>query len=272
MNHENQRLLEKLGGGVGISADNSAHLSQLFHENSKFTDNSSQLSGLRIAALSNNKDLLRMLSKAYKVYSLADTKALGTPEPSCQLEQVIEDRRSIRSYSAQPIPLSMLGRLLYFAYGRTDPIGYSRAVASGGALFPLELYVCSLRVTDLDAGLYHYDPEHHQLHVLERGDFTRSLQECLFLEETDLPSAAMAIFISGVFERSTIKYGNRGYRMTLMECGEVGQNLNLMATAHGLGCVWLGGFLDDKLNDLLGLDGNAESVLVPMLVGCKHKN
>jgi nitroreductase len=47
----------------------------------------------------------------------------------------------------------------------------------------------------------------------------------------------------------------------------VGQNLYLAATSRGLGACAVGAFLDTQLNDLLGLDGEAEAVLYVASVG-----
>ena len=55
-------------------------------------------------------------------------------------------------------------------------------------------------------------------------------------------TATILIFITALFERSTFKYQDRGYRYTLLEAGHVAQNLNLVANALGYGAVNIGGF------------------------------
>jgi hypothetical protein len=55
--------------------------------------------------------------------------------------------------------------------------------------------------------------------------------------------------------------------MILMEAGEVGHSLSLVATALGLGGYFLGGFVDDALSDVLDIDGVAEAPLLPMVLG-----
>ncbi|MDQ4131332.1 MAG: nitroreductase family protein, partial [Actinomycetota bacterium] len=64
-----------------------------------------------------------------------------------------------------------------------------------------------------------------------------------------------------------VKYGERAYRFTLLECGHLAQNLLLVGGALGLGTLPVGGFLDDDLNTYLGLDGRRESVLYLVLMG-----
>jgi SagB-type dehydrogenase family enzyme len=57
------------------------------------------------------------------------------------------------------------------------------------------------------------------------------------------------------------------YRYVQLEAGHVGQNLYLAATSMGLGACVVGAFLDDDLNDLLGIDGENEAALYIITVG-----
>jgi len=52
------------------------------------------------------------------------------------------------------------------------------------------------------------------------------------------------------------KYRTRGVRYTLMEAGHTAQNICLMATVLGLGCVTIGAFMDRKLKHLLNVTGD----------------
>jgi SagB-type dehydrogenase family enzyme len=203
-----------------------------------------------------------------KVHSLADIVELpDTGPPESALEQAIAARRSARTFSGEAITQRELGRLLRYSYGTTEPaLGY-RAVASAGALYPLELYAVAWKVEGLEPAVYHYDPLSHRLDVVERGDFLPTLSRCLWLDGIDAENAALALVITAFFVRSTIRYRERGYRMILLEAGEVAQSLGLLATAMGLASCAVGGFLDNDLSRLLGADGYAEAALLPMIVG-----
>src|SRR5262245_64820799 len=78
---------------------------------------------------------------SYKTYSLMEGCELPEIHANTELERTMAARRSVRVFSGASISLSELARLLYFTYGRTEAGGIYRAVASGGALYPLELYV-----------------------------------------------------------------------------------------------------------------------------------
>jgi SagB-type dehydrogenase family enzyme len=73
--------------------------------------------------------------------------------------------------------------------------------------------------------------------------------------------------ITAVTSRLLHRYGDRGYRYTLIEAGHVGQNLALTAAALGLGSLSLGGFYDDDIARMLGLDPAFEIALYGVALG-----
>src|SRR5262249_44812094 len=143
----------------------------------------------------------------------------------------------------------------------------SRAVASGGALYPLELYVAAFNVDGLQPGVYHYGIETAHLDVVRAGDPREALKGVVNFSGIDIDRAALAIVIAAAFQRTTIKYLDRGYRMILMEAGEVAQNFCLLAASMNLGVCLLGGFQDDHLSEILDIDGVEEAPLVAMVAG-----
>jgi SagB-type dehydrogenase family enzyme len=162
--------------------------------------------------------------------------------------------------------------LLHAAYGVTGSVTIPgseeeqlfRASPSGGALYPLELYVVAREVDGLASGVYHYDAHDHVLEQL--GTAAPPADE--LSPYADLVGAAQAmVFVAAVFWRSRFKYGLRGYRFVLLEAGHVVQNLLLAATALGLASFPLGGFFDDAVDRALELDGVDVSTVYAACVG-----
>ncbi len=52
-----------------------------------------------------------------------------------------------------------------------------------------------------------------------------------------------------------------------MEAGHISQNIALQAVSLGLGSVSVGAFLDDALNNLVGIDGITEAAIYLHAVG-----
>jgi SagB-type dehydrogenase family enzyme len=185
------------------------------------------------------------------------------------LARAVTGRRSCRTFAALPLALSDLGSLLHTAYGVTGTVAGAeqafRSAPSGGALYPLELYVVCHHVEELEFALYHYDPLLHRLELL--GPLKRRAGAELTPYGEVLAESAAVVAMTAVFWRSRFKYGARAYRFALTEAGHVAQNLLLAATALGLASVPVGGFYDRAVDEFIGVDGIYEGSLYLVPVG-----
>jgi SagB-type dehydrogenase family enzyme len=224
--------------------------------------------GLRL--LGSRPELRVSATRSVKRHPQRPAVALPAPQLGpASLAEAIARRRSHRSFGSGAIELSALATILDAAYGVTGAIeGTSQAlrtVPSGGALYPLELYVLALRVERLEGGLYHYDPLRHVLEHLRAadGDCLRALSPYGDVVER----CSALVLLTGMFWRSRFKYGARAYRFTLLEAGHLAQNLLLAATVLGLASVPIGGFYDRCVDRMLGIDGLAEASLYLVPIG-----
>ncbi|MDH5696652.1 MAG: SagB/ThcOx family dehydrogenase, partial [Dehalococcoidia bacterium] len=148
-------------------------------------------------------------------------KVINLPEPrydsDVSIEQSLLNRRSIRSYTGEPLTLQEVSQLLWAAQGITDPRGF-RTAPSAGALYPLELYLVVGDVDDLTSGVYRYEPDGHQLARIIDGDKRAELADAA-LAQPWVKEGAISIVFTAVYERTTIKYGERGIRYVQMEAG-----------------------------------------------------
>lgn len=187
--------------------------------------------------------------------------------------RLTERRASTRSFSREPISMENFSVLLKYSCGETgefEPGRLRRAQPSGGARFPVEIYLVVFRNSkDTKAGVYHYDIRGHRLESLIQRDFTGEDIKTLFTYQW-VKDASSAIILTAVFRRTTMKYGERGYRYALIEAGHIGQNIALTAEALGLGCCMLGGSRDESIEELLGVDGEEESIIYAAAIGNKE--
>jgi SagB-type dehydrogenase family enzyme len=253
-------------------------LAELYHENSKLRWTNSRQYREFISSIADVPYIVEKMAHAYKSYSSALQIQLPRMwDKSAQspgIEAVIERRRTTRQFTVRSLTMEEVSKLLHFSYGITGatPISqppeeyqYFRSAPSAGALYPLEIYLVSWRITGLEPGVYHYSVVPHALELLKTGDFSKHAGEYTFLD--DIAEACTLFLISAIFQRTMFKYNERGYRFVLLDAGHLGQNICLMATAMNLGVLPIGGFLDDELNRLLDVDGVHESVVYPLLVG-----
>ncbi|MCK4425773.1 MAG: SagB/ThcOx family dehydrogenase, partial [Deltaproteobacteria bacterium] len=88
------------------------------------------------------------------------------------LETAIKQRRTIRSFTSEPLSLEQCSQLFWAAQGITEDRGFKRAAPSGGALYPMDIYavVGENCVKGLESGAYHYDPKSHAVSLVSKGD------------------------------------------------------------------------------------------------------
>lgn len=115
--------------------------------------------------------------------------------------------------------------------------------------------------------MYHYVPAVDGLEQVQQIALPRAFTTYLFMGQPWVADAAVVAVISFVGARSLTKYGDRGYRYALLEAGHTMQNLNLAVAALGLGAVNLGGFYDDELAVLCGIDIEHEVPLYASAIG-----
>ncbi|MEM3476281.1 MAG: SagB/ThcOx family dehydrogenase [Candidatus Bathyarchaeia archaeon] len=184
------------------------------------------------------------------------------------IEEALAWRRSIRIYKDEPITMEHLSMLLWAAQGVTELKYRFKTAPSAGATYPLELYIIvgDKRVIVnnefyLPSGSYKYDYKIHAIKLVKEGDLRESLAEASLNQEW-IKKASINIVICALYERTTRIYGERGYRYVYMECGHVGQNVHLMATALNLGAVVIGAFYDEQVKNVI----NAEAKEHPLYI------
>ena len=266
------RLAARIYGADRVALDDPA---EHFHEASKIYP-SFGARQTRGGVLERDREL--QLSSFRAVKRSRHLPAVRLPEPvalDAPLGAVLARRRSVRRFAERAVAVGELAAMLQAGYGRSGQLLASapdgtgpqlRTVPSGGALYPLELYLFAWRIAGLRRGLYHFDPLRRVLERLRAGDEREAvLARTVYPEPVGGCAALFAV--TAVFWRTRFKYGLRGYRFALMEAGHVVQNVLLAATALGLGAVPLSGFYDRAMDELLGLDGVNESMVYAVAVG-----
>lgn len=210
----------------------------------------------------------------YKTYPSAKTIPLTsefTDQP-LPFVDVIKRRQSTRSFTNKPLSLAELSFLLWASTGvQRREHGYEfRTAPSAGALYPIETYIVANDVEGLEKALYHYSIAAHVLEEVQVGDFAKEIAHSA-LDQELLAKAPVALIWTAVFERAKWKYSQRAYRYVYLDAGHIAQNLALAATSIGLGSCQIGAFFDDEVNQILGVDGMAESVIYLSAVGHPHR-
>jgi SagB-type dehydrogenase family enzyme len=211
---------------------------------------------------------------SYKEY--LEAPATPLPEarlPSMDFGEALTARFSCRRFKDIPVSLQDLANILFAGYGLTSvsfPEGFeimTRTVPSGGGLYPLELYLLVKNVAGLEPGIYHYIIRPCLLEQIKKVVLPRLLIQKLFMDQPYVADASVVIVATACIQRTMKKYEDRGYRYILLEAGHAFQNMNLTASASGLGSFNIGGFFDHDLARVLTIDMEEEIPLYAMALG-----
>lgn len=172
--------------------------------------------------------------------------------PLSSLDEVLRTRRSFdEALSTDGLALPVLGALFDVALAQHNE---RCPYPSGGALYPLEVYVVGRVITGERSAVYHYRPKEHVLEHL--WDYALEPREILSTEST--PHGACYVVFCARWYVASRKYGDFAYLNSLMEAGHAAQNVLLAATALNVQARPIAGFADALITRMLDLDERHE--------------
>ncbi len=183
-----------------------------------------------------------------------------------KLEATILKRRSTRAYSGDDLTLDELKSLLDFTYQPQHYIDQELDISPD--YFDLNLiqtFIATSGVEGLEAGCYYYAPASQELRQIRFKNFRRELHFLCLGQDLGRDASAV-IFHTADLKASVSQYGDRVYRYLHMDAGHLGQKLNLAAVRLNIGVSGIGGFFDDKVNEVLGIPQD-EAVLYITTIG-----
>lgn len=251
-------------GEDGVALDDPA---ELFHEASRHYPHATDGAQRGLHLLEQSSALRASTTRAVK----RNTALPARPLPVAPAPHLLAARRSERDFAPGAIELVQVATLLRAAYGVThDSHGLPlRCTPSGGALYPLEVYVAATSVEGLEPALYHFDPLREALELIRSPRLPDELGPLTVYPEL-FTRAGVVFLVTALFWRTRFKYGLRGYRFALLEAGHLAQNLLLAATALDLASVPVGGFFDRRVDAFVGADGLDEATVYAVAVGARE--
>jgi SagB-type dehydrogenase family enzyme len=221
----------------------------------------------RIESISASSEDMLSIPEAWtainrKIYHRLPKVALNSSKiiqrSSKSLREIFLQRNSCRRFSLQAICIDDIASILD-TVARTNGENENlqrRVYPSAGMRWPIEWYIAAINVSGLELGIYHYNSFNHSLEVLSLENPWHSLKDAFQMQDISCPAAV--IILTSIFPRSWVKYGARGSRFSHMEAGAAGMSFDLAATEVELGVVWLGGFIDHIVADILDLNWEME--------------
>jgi SagB-type dehydrogenase family enzyme len=208
-----------------------------------------------------NNNLINMKEKIIRIIDLPDPQL----ESAVSIEEALLKRRSVREFLDKELSILQISQILWSAYGLTDKEKGFKTAPSAGAIYPLDIYlVINQESDDLSQGVYKYDSQNHKLGQISNKLIRKELTD-LALGQDSLRQAPIVLVITGDYQKTINRYGERAHRYVHMEAGHVSQNVYLQAVSLNLGTVVIGAFDDQSVNSLLGLPKNITTLyLMPI--------
>ena len=165
-------------------------------------------------------------------------------ESTFNFTEVLRRRKSVRSFSLQPLSKVDLAFLLWASTGiQRIEHGYEfRTAPSAGALYPIETYLAANNVEDLSEGIYHYNIKNHLLEEIKLGNFGGKLAHAA-LDQEMCADASVVFIWTAVFERSKWKYSAESLPIHLFRCGTRSAKFGVSFNKHQLWIMPSRGFL-----------------------------
>jgi SagB-type dehydrogenase family enzyme len=163
-------------------------------------------------------------------------------------QTAILSRRSTRRFNGGSITFRDAEDMLRFAF-RSLGTQDEQALLTHGVV---GIHLVAFAVEGLVPGVYLLDPETLALTLKREGDF-RGDVHALSLGQDIAADCAFALVYTADMEALVSAYGDRGYRYACLDCGMIGERVQLWAVHRELGSSGIGGYYDDLANDLLEL-------------------
>jgi len=203
------------------------------------------------------------------------TKLIPFEDKNKYLIKIFQSRRSSRQYLGTAMPFEKLSQILQCSMGTINEEtekyqgDMRRVYPSGGALYSVDAYLLVKNVNGLEQGVYHYCPRGNELSLIRSENL--ALQSYLYDQpqfENLLETTNVAIILCGFFEKSYFKYGERAWKLALLEAGHIAQNFYLTCAEDSeVGICGHGGFHNSTLLPLLELNSKTEQILFPLTLG-----
>jgi SagB-type dehydrogenase family enzyme len=208
--------------------------------------------------------------EAAQLIDLAAPEDLGLGQ--MPVVQAIKQRRSHRSYTQEPLTLEELSFLLWATQGIEQADTHQgrivrtlRTVPSGGARHPFETYLLVRRVEGLVPGLYRYLPVEHKIYLVRDEDLTDEAHEAT--RGQFLRQSAVVFIWTVIPYRTEWRYTFLSPKIIAQDSGHLCQNLYLACEAIGAGTCAIGAYDQDKIDPILGVDGEEEFTVYVAPVG-----
>ncbi|GHU35518.1 hypothetical protein FACS1894193_08640 [Bacilli bacterium] len=224
----------------------------------------------------NESNLASMINEAQKMAEILTDDTIYLSKVSkkirCKFSNVLEGRHSSRMFVHETMNFDVFSTILKFSFGLSkrqlvygDIIASTRHYASGGGLYPIDIYLYVNRVAKIPEGVYRYQPYSHSLYPVKSQEI--DLESFFVGYNIDVTNMNFCVFYEYSLNRNFVKYGELSLLNTLVELGGMSHNFDLVCQAMNFTTCPVAGFNKSILEKLLYLDGVNDHIVFSSICG-----
>lgn len=228
-----------------------------FHARSNYTN----IPGIttRCYLSSANDTVLNKLAEAETPLWAGFKKTYGLCTKRSKIaEEILRNESAEKFCDDKPILFSDVEQLITDAFTARSNISNKRPYPSGGALYPIETFLCRLSNQidgwPLDESVLHVLPLSRAVESIASPSTNHLLKVLSGNNQTDLGAPHFAIVYAIFFEKAIFKYRRRGYRLALLEAGSMYQWADICAKNLGFRSRMWAGFTDHQVSKKIGIN------------------
>lgn len=181
-------------------------------------------------------------------------------------DSIVCRNESCEAFSSANIDFSKVEKLISPMLSLRED-SYKRGYPSGGALYPVEVFVCSLMEDEKSwpcpEKILHLLPQSRGFEVMQDTQNIHDLKNAILSAPGNIGTPRIAIVYAVYIPKTLFKYRYRGYRLALMEVGSIYMLIELQAKKLGLRCRLWSAYTDTMLSKAIGLN---PTLFFPMCV------
>jgi SagB-type dehydrogenase family enzyme len=198
----------------------------------------------------------------------------------CTIPTLSEQDKLLRSSSCELFTETCLDfdqiKSLFAPIVRKNTEQYKRGYPSGGALYPTEIFLCSLSNKNLNwptrEKVLHLLPATRTFEIVQGTYCNEQIKKSLRVTQSNIGTPNLAIIYITYIPKVIFKYRYRGYRLAHLEVGSLYTLVDLMSKRIGMtNRVW-SGYCDNMLLKSMGLNPTLFYPLCVQFVGGNNEH
>lgn len=234
-----------------------------------------RLNDVKSIGMYNEMNLAATINENRMYEEVQDKSTIQLPEKLIKIKKsliaTLEQRHSSREFCGIPMRINELSTILKYSFGLADRVmnydgvmATTRYYASGGGLYPINIYILINNVKNINKKLYRYQPYSHSLYPVTDD---MEIDKLLEFGSFDFEDFSFAVLYGYDINRNYLKYGELSLLTTLVEVGIIAHNFELMCAALDFSACQIAGFDKQYAEKKIGLDGINSHIVFTNICG-----